>query len=1002
VNKRAIGALGVMLALCPCVLGLNPSLDIDQYAHTAWTIREGFFKGNIYSIAQTPDGYLWLGTEFGLLRFDGERSIPWQPQAGQHLPGTAITKLLAARDGTLWIGTDAGLVSWNGVRLTHHPQLDREVVLALLEDHEGTIWVGALGSPTGRLCKIGSSGMQCYGQDGALGRMVAPLYEDTTGNLWVGSQSGLWHWRPGPPMHYPMPRTELNDLTSEGGEKLLIAMSGGMRQLVQGKLGSYPTHSSGKPVNANRVLRDHDGGVWIGTLDRGLIHVHRGRQDVFSRSDGLSGDLIFGLFEDHEGNVWVASNGGLDRFREFPVTTISVKQGLSSDTAWSVLGARDGSVWFGSGDGLNKWNNEKITMIRKAGGLPDDAPQSLFQDDRGRIWAFTGHGLAYIEDGRFVSVSSVPGRQVHFITGDKAGNLWLSENSNLLHFWAGHLVEQIPWSRLGRLENASVLLSDREQGGLWLGFWRGGGVSYFKDGQLRASYTAANGLSERAVAGLYLDHDGALWVSTEGAGLSRIKDGRIATLTTSSGLPCNIVHWTMEDDDGSFWLYSACGLVRIARSELDSWVAGQKHTIETATWDTTDGVRLRSTASSPYGARVAKSPDGRLWFVTGEGVQVVDPRHLPFNKLPPPVHIEQITSDHKIWWQNLWTAASSNLRLPRLTRDLEIDYTALSLIAPEKARFKYKLEGYDRDWQAAGNRRQAFYTNLSPRNYRFRVSGCNNSGVWNDAGASFDFSVAPAYYQTTWFRGLCVGAILAIIWAVYRLRVRVLEERHSILERHQGEISALNERLMKAHEEERMRIAGELHDGVLQQITSFTLRLGTATLKLPADSEPKKRIKELQKELIQMGTEIRHLSHELHPALLQESGLPAALSSYCEEFSKVRSIPVSCEMDESVDELSPGAALCLYRIAQEALGNVAKHAKATEVKVRLSRANGNVCLSVSDDGLGFNRDEKAGGLGLINMRERVHQLHGTFEFHSEPGRGTKLRATVPFRPASTP
>ena len=200
--------------------------------------------------------------------------------------------------------------------------------------------------------------------------------------------------------------------------------------------------------------------------------------------------------------------------------------------------------------------------------------------------------------------------------------------------------------------------------------------------------------------------------------------------------------------------------------------------------------------------------DGKLWFVTGDGVQVVDPRHLPFNKLPPPVHIEQITADHKIRWQNLWSEASSNLRLPRLTRDLEIDYTALSLVAPEKVRFKYKLEGYDGDWQDAGNRRQAYYTNLAPTNYRFRVIACNNSGVWNEAGASLNFSIAPAYYQTTWFRALCGAVFLTMIWAVYRLRVRVLEERHRILERHRSEIRALNEQLMKAHEEERMRICG--------------------------------------------------------------------------------------------------------------------------------------------------------------------------------------------------
>ena len=734
--------------------------------------------------------------------------------------------------------------------------------------------------------------------------------------------------------------------------------------------------------------------------------MHHGRTDVFSKSDGLSGDVIFSLFEDREGSVWVSTNGGLDRFRDLAVSTISIKQGLSNDAAWSILAARDGSVWVGSRDGLNQWNNGQISMARKAGAQSDDAPQSLFQDDRGRIWAFTGHGLVYVEGGRFVPVYAAHGGQVHSITGDNEGNLWLSENASLLHLREGRLVEQIPWSRMDRQESASVLLSDREHG-LWLGFWRGGGVSYFKDGQVRASYTAAQGLTPNAVSALQLDHTGALWVATQD-GLNRIKDGRIATLTSRNGLPCNTVHWTMEDDDQALWLYTACGMVRIAPTELDAWIADPKRTIEATVWDAADGVRLRSTAASFYGPRAAKSTDGKLWFVTGEGIQVIDPRHLPFNKLPPPIRIEQITADHKIHWQNLLSEAPSNLRLPRLTRDLEIDYTALSLVAPEKVRFKYKLEGYDGDWQDAGSRRQAYYTNLSPTNYRFRVIASNNSGVWNEEGATLEFSIAPAYYQTNWFRALCGLALVAMFWTVYHLRVNALKRRHTaleqqqaLLEQHQAEIRALNEQMIKGQEAERMRISGELHDSILQQITSLTLRLGKVKRQVPPDSEATETVNSLQQQLIQIGTDIRQISHELHPALLQESGLPAALSSYCEEFGKVRGLTVTCETDASVEELSPGAALCLYRIAQEALGNAAKYSEAKKVEVRLTRSNATVCLSVSDDGIGCTPDvlRRSGGLGVINMRERVLQLRGTFALDSEPGRGTTVKAEVPFRPA---
>jgi PAS domain-containing protein len=344
----------------------------------------------------------------------------------------------------------------------------------------------------------------------------------------------------------------------------------------------------------------------------------------------------------------------------------------------------------------------------------------------------------------------------------------------------GHLVEHFPWSALGRREQAKVVLSD--QGGVWISFLRDGGVSFFKDRQVRASYTAANGLGKGNVPGLQLDRDGALWAATEEGGLSRIKDGRIATLTSRNGLPCDTIHFTTEDDDRSFWLYTACGLVRIARNEMDAWIADPKRRVETAVWGAADGVRRRPFSPDSYGPAVAKLTDGKLWFLTGEGVQVVDPRHLVLNKLPPPVHIEQVVADHQIYWQNLLGAAVSNVRLPPRTQDLQIDYTALSLVAPEKVRFRYKLEGWDRDWQDVGTRRQAFYNNLPPRNYRFRVIACNNSGVWNEAGTFLDFAVAPAYYQTNWFRALCAAIFLALLWAAYQFRVHQLQRESKKLQ----------------------------------------------------------------------------------------------------------------------------------------------------------------------------------------------------------------------------
>ena len=676
----ALGAISFLTASRPAP-ALDPSLDISQYGHTAWTIRDGFAPGTAFAMAQTPDGYLWLATEFGLFRSDGVRFLPWQPPAGQQLPENPYA-LLVTRDGTLWIGTFAGLASWNNGKLTQYPEVGAGFITSLLEDREGTVWAGAMGGsrgdPNGRLCAIQNGSTQCYGQDGAFGSFVWSLGEDSSGALWAGAESGLWHWKPGPPKRYAVPGVRLADLTQSGDGRLIVGIrGGGLRQVVGDKLEAYPIRSAlnsnatlpDRDIDANKLLRDRDGGLWIGTNQRGLIHVHHGRTDVFTAESGLSGNIIAGIFEDREGNIWVSTAGGLDRFRELPVTTVSTKQGLSSDNVHSVIATTDGSTWIATRDGLTRWQKGQTTIFRKADGLPDDMVQSMYQDHAGRIWVFTGHGLAWFNNGRFVSVAGVPSTEVYSITGDNAGNLWLSGNNGLSHLRDGRLIENLPWTALGHPHQAKVIIFDQDRGGLWLGFWQDGAVDYFKDGQVRLSYTAANGMTKGPVAALRLDRDGAVWAATQNGGVSRIKDGRITTLTTSNGLPCDKIHWTTEEDDRSLWLYTACGLLRIPHSQVDAWISDPARRVEPTLWDATDGALPWGSPSS-FGPTFAKAADGKLWFVTREDIEVVDPPHLALNKLPPPVHIEQIVADHKMYWQNLPGAAASSLHLPARTRDL--------------------------------------------------------------------------------------------------------------------------------------------------------------------------------------------------------------------------------------------------------------------------------------------------------------------------------------------
>src|SRR5271166_3902313 len=996
-----ISIVSLLLGAAP-VLALDPSLEVSQYAHTTWSVRDGFSLGAIFAMAQTPDGYLWLGSENGLFRFDGVRSIPLQPPAGQHLT-SAPYSLLVTRDGTLWIGTFSGLVSWSGGKLTRYPEVGEHFVTSLLEDREGTVWAGIMGSttdtPTGQLCAIRSGRAQCYLQGGAFGHFVWSLGEDSSGTLWAGAESGLWRWKPGPPKRYATPGARVGDMAVSDDGQLIFGISGaGLKRLVADKLQPYPVQSAINPnaplpdreVDSNKLLRDRDGGVWIGTHERGLIHVHHGRTDVFKKSDGLSGDIICSLFEDREGNIWVSTSGGLDRFRQLPVTTVSAKQGLSSDRTTSVLAATDGSIWVAAHDGLTRWKNGLTTIFRKPNGLPDDSIQSLFQDDRGRIWVFTNHGLAYFTDGKFVAVNGIPSDEVYCITGDKAGNLWLSGNKGLSHMRDGRLVENFPWSVMGRHQQAKVVVPD--EGGVWLAFWVDGGVLYFKDGQVRASYTAADGLGKGPVAGLRLDGDGALWAATQEGGLSRIKDGHVATLTTKNGLPCDAIHWSMEDDDRSLWLYTACGLVRITRSELDTWIAEPMHRIETTIWNAADGLGLHSVSPAYFGPPVTKSTDGKLWIMPGEAIQVVDPHHLSANKLPPPVHIEQIVADNQLQWQNLPGRAASNLRLPARTHDVEIDYTALSLVSPEKMQFRVKLEGQDSDWRVPVNPRHSHYTNLPPRSYRFRVIASNNSGVWNELGDTLEFSVAPAYYQTGWFRALCIAGFMALLWAAYQLRVRQLHREFNTA--------------IEARVSERTRIARELHDTLLQSLQALLFQYQAARNLFASGSERAMQVLDATLDRTEQAiAESRDAIRDIRSDMVAQSALPELLTRAGSELAESQAdqdVPrfgVTVEGERKT--VSPIILEETYRIALELLRNAFRHASARRIEAEIRYDDAMLRVRIRDDGKGVDLKILQGGSsghwGLRGVRERAERIGARLDVWSEAGAGTEFQLTVPAR-----
>ena len=602
--QQSIFLAVMLLVWCPCAMALDPALDVSQYAHTSWRIRDAFPEAPIDAIAQTPDGYLWIGTEAGLFRFDGVRAVPWQPPPEQRLPSEIVSKLLATRDGTLWIGTSSGLASWKDGKLRQYSELAGLGVYGLLEDRDGTVWAGGFAyTLSGKLCSIQNGSVHCSGE-GTLGNGPVCLYLDSKGVLWAGVLNGLWRWKPGPPKFFVFPGQPngVQALLEDADGSLLIGLEGRIARLLGERTETaYPLPGAARQFHCWRLLRDHDGGLWAGTLEHGLVHIHLGNSESFGTSDGLSGDTVGALFEDQERNMWVGTNGGLDRFRNLAVPTYSQPQALSSAPNGAILASSDGSIWVAARDVLSRWKNGQVTQYRSeravskprtavrerrriVTGLPKHEFVSLFEDD-GRLWIAGNGGAGYLKDDHFTPIADFPSGIVTSIAGDGRGSLWLAHlDRGLIHLQQNRVVEQVPWAKLGRKDNALALVAD-SSGGVWLGFSQGG-IAYFSGGGVRRQYTSKEGLGGGAVSALELESDGTLWVATKG-GLSRLKDGRIATLNKKNGLPCDAVKWVLEDDIRSLWVGMGCGLVRIARSEVEAWegAADSSHTIQATVLD---------------------------------------------------------------------------------------------------------------------------------------------------------------------------------------------------------------------------------------------------------------------------------------------------------------------------------------------------------------------------------------------------------------------------------
>jgi PAS domain S-box-containing protein len=769
---------------------LDTSRQISQYGHTAWRAEDGVFSGAPNAIAQTTDGYLWIGTQAGLMRFDGVRFVSWRPPEGKELPSSRIISLLGARDGSLWIGTSMGLARWRNGNLTAYRDAPGSI-MRILEDRAGTIWIARanLSDAKGPLCKVADTEVRCFGRDDGIALPYAvTLANDSLGNIWLGGGLMVSRWQISSADTYVPaglnPAEIFNGVQALAGRPdgsvwvglVHAGKGGGLQQLAQGAWKPFiAPEFDGSTLEVTALLLDRDNSLWVGTLNRGIYRIQGNRVDHFRDSDGLSGDAVStnGLFQDREGNIWIVTSRGIDNFHDLRVASFSTRQGLSGDQVNSVLASRDGTVWIGNYS-LDVLRSGKISSIQPRNGLPGRAVTSLLEDRAGRLWVGVDLELSVYDQGKFRKIQTRDGSPlgaVRAMTEDVDGSIWVAtSNANatrrrLLRIQDLRIRQEISSPQL----TATNTLASDPHGGVWLGLVSGG-LARYRNGQTEF-FSFNNSPHDGPVHGLLVNSDGSVLAATP-SGVVGWRNGRVQRLTVRNGLPCDVIYSLISDRKSALWLYTACGLIAIPNAELQRWWESPDVTVKSRLLDVFDGAQPMST---PFRPNASQSPDGRLWFANENVVQMIDPAHLDGDPILPPVHVEEIIADRRRY------APRDGLRLPALTRDLEIDYTALSFIAPQKVRFRYKLEGHDSEWQDPGTRRQAFYADLRPGKYRFRVMACNNDGVWNEEGATLAFSLAAAWYQTWWFRGVSLAVFLILLWMLYQWRIQQVQRQEKQL-----------------------------------------------------------------------------------------------------------------------------------------------------------------------------------------------------------------------------
>ena len=948
--------------------------------------------------SQTSDGYIWIAGG-GLIRFDGVTQTPVLPQ--KSFPTDAgINWLLGSRDGSLWMGTYHGLYRLKDGEAFSSP-ITRGGVQSILEDHDGAIWItrSRVRGVEGSLCRIVGNDSKCYAKDESDGNpasFATSLAEDGSGDIWFGCQM-LCRWNGSSISHYMQEQMDhpsgdgVVGLAAGAAGSVWVAMDGvgpglGVRLYSNESFVSYVVPGfNGAAIRATSLLLDRDQTLWVGTESQGLYHIHDGHADHYGAAQGLTGDDVNSIYQDREGNLWITTDKGVDLFRDIPIVSFSSTEGLLGGSEVSAVIARnDNSLWAGLRGALALIRPDSVSLITMADGRPIQNVYALLEDRLGQVWLGINTTVMVHQLGKFIEIKGRDGSRLDRIgkifsfTEDIDGNIWAiayddpKHITHLLRIRDRRVQEDIDLSSL--VPHAHFLAAD-PAGGIWIGTGDGK-LAHYRNGVAKIISNGHSGAPAVMMFSFSVDSAGVVWGGTS-EGLHRWDHGTLSVMDSHNGLPCSGVTAALKDDSGSLWLDARCGYMRIAAADLANWTAHPDAQVTVTTLGVLDGADPGWNAERIQPS-AARSPDGRLWFVGLSSLQMIDPGRSYKNPTPPPVHVEGLVADGKSY------SLASPITLPPLSRDLHIDYTALSFVMQQRMGFRYILEGRDTGWQNPGLRRQAFYSDLRPGSYRFRVIASNNDGVWNETGATLDFKVAAAWYQTLWFRSLCFVAGLMLLWAIYRLRVRRIA----------GTMKArFDERLA-----ERTRIARDLHDTFLQTIQGSKLVADDALSATTDSSHMRQAMEKLSAWLGRATEEGRAALNSLRTSTTEVNDLAGAFRRALEECQIHSSMEVSLQVLGQIRKMHPIVRDEVYRIGYEAIRNACVHSQATQLKVELSYGQ-DLSLRICDNGAGIDPDiahrGKQGHFGLQSMRERAARIMGKFSVETSAASGTVVILTVP-------